>query len=263
MSAETSRIGASVSDRADLLLLLSVTLPPIALNVFGPLVDEVTIETTYGTVGPIGLREREDGRAVWVEPYSGGPRRTDPRATIIAAAQLGSRQILAWDTAIALDSELQRGQVAIVGDYIDWTCRSRSTFSRSDTPSEQIAFVSRRPAFCTRMTDALRQALPDAADVVYLAVDGPRRETAAEARMMRAWGADVTGLNLVPEVSLAQEAGICFGGMVTIADLAADQAQPQAHGEVRASLGAALSVLPALIDELSLPGECLCATTVG
>jgi len=262
MSAQTSA-SAIVSGRADLFLLLSVTLPPAALNVLGPLLDEVTIETAYGSVGPIGLRECESGCAVWVEPYSGGPRRTDPRATVIAAAQLGSRQILAWDTAIALNPNLQRGQVAIVADYIDWTRRVGGTFARSDIPVEQVTFIARRPDFCTRMSDVLRRYLPDAPDVVYLAMDGPRRETAAEARMLRTWGADVTGLNLVPEVSLAHEAGLCFAGMVTIADLSADRAQPHAQGEVRASLGAALSVLPTMIYQMSLPGECSCAATVG
>lgn len=249
-----------VEGRADLILLLSVALPPAALDVLGPLVAERRVETAYGAVGPIGLRAAAGRPAVWVAPYSGGPQRTDARATILAAAQLGVRQVLGWDAGIALGPRLARGQVAVVSDYIDWSRRCTNTFTSADTSVEQIANLAYRPAFCPRMRRALLDVLPDAEEVVYLAVDGPRRETAAEARMFRAWGADVIGQNLSPEVALAQEAGFCYAGLVTIAELAADQERARPHGEVRASLGAALAALPEIIQQVSAAeGECGCA----
>ena len=255
-----------ITDRehgADTILLLSVSLPPVALDTLGPLVAEKTLVTPYGQVGPLGLRAPASGPALWVGPYSGAPGRTDPRATIIAAAQLGLRQILAWDLGIGLDPRLSRGQVVIVSDYIDWTRRCNNTFADADTSVEQIANVTRRPAFCPRMTETLRQTIPDAVDVVYMAVDGPRRETVAEARMFHGLGADVLGQNLAPEVSLAQEAGFCYAGLVTIADLGADQVQHSPQGEVRASLGSVLTVLPDFIEQISRPGDCGCAATIG
>ena len=248
--------------QADILLLLSVALPPAALDMLGPLAEERTVNTVFGMVGPLGLRSGESGPSVWVEPYSGAPGRTDPRATILAAVQLGVQQVLVWDFCVALSPELQRGQVAIVVDYIDWTRSQHTTFADADTSVEQIANVAARPALCPRMTQALRETIPDAMEVVYVAVDGPRRETAAEARMYRMWGADVVGQNLSPEVALAQEAGLCFAGLVTVADLSADRASPEPHGEMRASLGTALNGLPALIKRFGQPGECTCASTV-
>ena len=185
------------------------------------------------------------------------------RAAIIAAAQLRLRQVLAWDSGIGLDPQLGRGQVAIVCDYIDWTRRQAGTFAGAGTSVEQISQLVRRPALCPRMTDALHRAMPEALDVVYVAVDGPRRETAAEARMFRAWGGDVLGQNLAPEVALAQEAGFCFAGLVTVSALGADQLQPIPHGEMRASLGTALAALPEFVEAVSRPGECDCAVTVG
>ncbi len=249
--------------QADLFLLLSVALPPATLDMLGPLVEERTIETKYGPVGPLGLRATEKGPAVWVEPYSGAPERTDPRATILAAVQLGLRQILAWDSCMGLKPELERGQVVIVSDYIDWTRRQPNTFADAATSVEQIANVAQRPALCPRMTAALRETIPDVVDVVYLAVDGPRRETAAEARMFRSWGADVLGENICPEVALSQEAGLCFASLATVVDLASDQVQPVPHGEMRASLGTALTALPLLIERFNQPGECTCAATIG
>ena len=258
-----SQSPAGNEPQADLLLLLSVPLPPVALDALGPIVAEKTVDTPFGQVGPLGLRAPEGRPALWVEPYYGTPARTDPRAAIIAAAQLGLRQILAWDSGIGLSPQLARGQVAIVSDYIDWTRCQPHTFAGADTSVEQIAQVIQRPVFCPRMTAGLHQTMPDAVDVVYVAVDGPRRETAAEARMFRAWGGDVLGQNLSPEVALAQEAGFCYAGLVTIADLGADQVQPAPHGEVRASLGTALAALPAFIQIACRPGECDCAVTMG
>lgn len=253
----------TIEHPADLILLLSVSLPPAALDILGPLVAEETVDTPFGQVGPLGLRAADGRPAVWVEPYSGSPARTDPRATILAAAQLGLRQIFAWDSGIGLNPEVARGQVLIVSDYIDWTRGRQNTFAGAETSLEQIAGTAQRPAFCPRMTEALRHTLPEAAEVIYLAVDGPRRETPAEARMFRSWGADVIGQNLAPEVSLAQEAGFCFAGLVTVAELGADRQPAEAHGEMRASLGSALAALPAFIERVSKPGACTCAATIG
>ncbi len=248
--------------QADLSLLLAVFLPPASLDTFGPLVAERTIDTPFGSVGPIGLRARRQGPAIWVHPYCGSPARTDPRAAIYAALQLGVRQILTWDTCVSLTPALCRGQIAIVSDYIDWTRRLPHTFAGAAVSLEQIGQYAQRPAICPRLAAALHQILPQAVEVVYLGVDGPRRETAAEARLFAQWGADVVGQNMVPEVALAQEAGLCYAGLVTVAELGADQAQPDPGGEVRAALEAALAALPAFLDHVSPPGPCPCAATL-
>lgn len=249
----------SENPQADLSLLLAVFLPPAALDMFGLLVAERMLETPFGRVGPVGLRAREHGPAVWVHPYSGSPVRTDPRATIHAALQLGVRQLLAWDACVSLTPTLQRGQIAIVSDYIDWTRHLPDTFVSTAAPLEQASRFAQPPSLCPRLAAALHQTMPDAVDVVYLGVDGPRRETAAEARMFAQWGADVAGQNLVPEAALAQEAGLCFAGLVTVAEVGANQAQPHPHGEVRAALGTALAALPKFLDLVSPPGACGCA----
>ncbi|MEZ4836907.1 MAG: hypothetical protein R2873_33755 [Caldilineaceae bacterium] len=56
---------------ASLLLLLAVVLPPRTLDVLGPVVEERTVETRFGTVGPLALRRSPEGADVWVQPYSG------------------------------------------------------------------------------------------------------------------------------------------------------------------------------------------------
>jgi 5'-methylthioadenosine phosphorylase len=256
---EGNKISGFVVDQADWLILLSVLLPPAAMNELGMVAMERTLETPFGMVGPLALRRIPHGPSVWILPYTGAATRTDPRATIYAAHMLGVRQIVAWDTVIALNPVLPRGQVAVMADYVDFT-RGPGTFdgappSLPPNPDAPLRVV------CPRLTNALRRAVPFAVEIVYVGIDGPRRESAAEARIFRQWGADVVGQNMIPEAALAQEAGICFAGMVTVAELSAERTQTPPRGEVRASLEATLTMLPAMLAIASAE-TCDCLGTV-
>jgi 5'-methylthioadenosine phosphorylase len=253
------KISQFVVDQADWLILLAALLPPAAMDELGVVAAERTLETPYGMVGPLALRRVPQGPSVWIMPYTGAATRTDPRATIYAAHALGVRQIVAWDTVVALNPVLPRGQVAVMADYIDFT-RGPGTFD-GEPPSLPPNPEAPLRAVCPRLTGALRRAIPFAVNIVYVGIDGPRRETAAEARIFRQWGADVVGQNIVPEAALAQEAGICFAGLVTVAELSAERTQAPPHGEVRASLGATLSLLPTMLAIASAE-TCDCLGTV-
>ncbi|MEZ4870294.1 MAG: hypothetical protein R3C14_53685 [Caldilineaceae bacterium] len=246
--------------KPDLLILIAVLLPPKTLDIFGRVLDEQTITTPYGAVGPLALRMPAAGPAVWVQPYTGLPTRTDPRATLYAARVLGVHYVLNWDTGIALNPVLQRGQSAIAIDYIDWTRRQPHTFDLVSAHPGGLDSKLRHPPFCPHMVGALHQVLPQAPYIVYLGVDGPRRETPAEARLFRNWGADVLGQNLVPEVALARELELCYAGLVIIGDRSADQAPVRAHGEVRQGLEQTIQALPAYVNLLGALPTCNCAS---
>ena len=113
------------------------------------------------------------------------------------------------------------------------------------------------------MRAALQNTLPSAFQGVYLGIDGPRRETAAEARMFRHWGVDVLGQNLVPEVALAQELGLCYAGLITVVDYSADQMAPTFDGEVRHNLEAMTGALPTFIEKIGQPRACDCGASFG
>ncbi len=250
-------------NNANLLILIAVLLPPKALDILGKVVDERTLQTPYGDFGPLALRVAPGQPAVWVGPYTGLPTRTDPRATLIAAGLLGLQRVLIWDEGVAVNTTLRRGQTTVVTDYIDWTCHQPATFS-ADKHVHMISHADTEsklpgPPFCTQINAALCQVLPLIPQVVYLGVDGPRRETAAEARMFRLLGADVVGSNLTPEAALANELGLCFAGLVTIGNRSADQPMLDPQGELRTGLEATLQVLPDFIRVLDTLPTCLCA----
>lgn len=240
---------------ANLLLLIAVVLPPRALDVLGPVVEERSLETHHGVVGPLALRRSEQGMGVWVQPYSGLPSRTDPRATLLAAKHLGVQRVLNWDASVAVNPLLSPGQPALVVDYIDFTRHQPQTYFES----EGIGAIDQDPPVCPQMTAALSNALGRAPGGVYLGVDGPRRETAAEARMFRLWGVDMIGQNIVPEITLATELELCYAGLVTIETLSADQAPPVRQGEVRRGLELVIRALPDFVHALAEPSTCGCA----
>ncbi|MBK8050569.1 MAG: hypothetical protein IPK16_27765 [Anaerolineales bacterium] len=243
---------------ATLLILVAVLLPPRALDALGQLVEERVILTPYGEAGPLALRVMPDGLATWVQPYSGLPTRTDPRATIYAARQLGVRRILNWDMGIGLNTLLQRGEPFIVDDYISWVNHQADTFFSEAPMGMDVNAANLRTAFCPELTRQLRELMPGAPQGVVLGADFLRRETAAEARMFRMFGADVLSYNLVPEVALAQELGICYAGLVTVSALGADRPAVAAHGELRQTLHAVVDLLPTFAAMASQPPTCHC-----
>ena len=243
---------------ANLLLLIAVLLPPSALDMLGEVVDERTYLTPYGEAGPLALRKLSDDLAIWVQPYTGLPTRTDPRATIFAARQLGVQRILNWDMGIAINPVLQRGQPVVIDDYIGWTSHQADTYFSAAHTGLDINYGSVRAPFCPEMGAAIQQLLPGLPEAVAVGVDFLRRETRAEARMFRSWGADVLSYNLAPEVALAQEMRICYAGLVTISGYAADRIQSEPMGEVRASLNTTLQLLPAFAEMVARPRRCAC-----
>jgi purine nucleoside phosphorylase len=246
----------------DLLLLLAVVLPPVALDHLGEVVDERTLSTPFGGVGPLALRQMSSGERIWVQPYSGLPSRTDPRATLLAAKKLGVQRVLNWDAGIGINPMLSRGQAMIAVDYIDFTRHQPTTFFTQ----EGVPALPQDPPICPQMTNALFDALAPLMPIpagVYVGVDGPRRETAAEARMFRAWGGDVLGQNLVPEISLAGELGLCYAGLITVEHLSADQAPLPSRGELRQGLGLVLAGLADFVRGLGREVECTCGSRAG
>lgn len=241
-----------------ILLLTAVYLPPRALDELGLLVEERTVRTPYGDVGPLACRRAADGSATWVQPYSGLPTRTDPRATLLAARTLGLQRILMWDVGAGINHALRRGQTAIAVDLIDWTRHQPDTFHRAPEGESLPPASEETATFCPECTQVLHEAYPTAPPAIVVGVDGPRRETIAEARMVRAWGGDLLCNNVAPEAYLARELGLCFAAIVTVNSYSRDQKRPSIEGEVRSGLEFTLQRLPAVLRRLGEPRACRC-----
>jgi purine-nucleoside phosphorylase len=86
---------------------------------------------------------------------------------------------------------------------------------------------------------------------VYVAVPGPSLETRAEYRMLRAMGADVVGMSTVPEVIVANHAGMRALGISIITDQCLpDALEPADIGRIIETAGRAEPALSRLIGAL-------------
>lgn len=86
---------------------------------------------------------------------------------------------------------------------------------------------------------------------VYVAVPGPSLETRAEYRMLRAMGADVVGMSTVPEVIVANHAGMRALGISIITDQCLpDALEPADISRIIATAGRAEPSLTRLIRSL-------------
>ncbi len=223
----------------DLLLLLAVPVPPRDLDLLGALESERDVETPYGKVK--GLARRNFGeRGLWVLPYFGKPDRTDPRASIWAAMEVGARWVIGWESVRSLSSRFLPGDNLIPHDYIDMVRHQPETLCSSQ------GHAGYSEPFCPAARRALLRMLPSAyPGGVYLAVDGTFQETPSEALAYERLGGDVMGINLVPEAALAREIGLCFGAVLTVFDSASNR--PYRNGAKAASIGLR-KVLMALPD---------------
>ena len=111
------------------------------------------------------------------------------------------------------------GVTCLVSDFIDFTKLRESSFRMEH---RLVRHAGMDDVFDGRMTGALEEVIlgekiPYEGRVNYACVDGPRHETAAEARMMRALDAQVIGSTLVPEAPLCREVCIKYASIGIIA----------------------------------------------
>lgn len=183
--------------------------------------ETLTVETPYGGVAlelaPLGDREllllsRHD------RDHSVPPHRIDHRAHLHALRAAGAQAVLATASCGSLRREWGPGTLVVPDDYIG-PFHAATFHDRFD-----VAPVHIIPGF----DDRLRRLLIVAAEAgghparsggVYLQTSGPRLETRAEVRMFKLW-ADLVGMTLGAEATLAKEAGLPYAALCRVDNLA-------------------------------------------
>jgi 5'-methylthioadenosine phosphorylase len=153
------------------------------------------------------------------------PHRVNYRANVDALRSLGAEAIVTVSSVGSLREELPPGTFVLPSQFIDFTKGRPTTFFDGG----RVYHVSLADPFCPdlrrRAADAGRVAgTPFAEGKTYICVEGPRFSTRAESALFRTW-ADIIGMTLVPEVTLARERGLCYAclAMVTDFDVWADR----------------------------------------
>jgi 5'-methylthioadenosine phosphorylase len=188
----------------------------LARERLGTIADVLVKETPFGCSTPI-LFMQHGPRRFFLVPRHGEReyRVTAPfvnyRANVWALKELGVERIVAWTGPGSLTPGFRIGDLVLPEDLIDMTRNRAGTFFEN----KGIGILRQSPTFCPTLAAALDQVLTEMAlrpgrGAVYVVSEGPRLETRAEARALRAMGGDLVGMTLAPEAFLARELEMCY-----------------------------------------------------
>jgi len=191
-------------------------------------VREVEIATPFGPPSDAIIIGEIDGVAVAFLPRHGRghvhmPTEVPYQANIYALKSLGVQNIISISACGSLRENLRPGDVVIPDQVFDFTKLRKSTFFGQG----QVAHVSVADPYCPELSARVADAAASVAEAssrrvhrggTFIAIEGPRFSTKAESRVFRAWGMDIIGMTVCPEVFLAREAGICYATMAHITD---------------------------------------------
>ncbi|MEM2114110.1 MAG: MTAP family purine nucleoside phosphorylase [Candidatus Caldarchaeum sp.] len=174
------------------------------------------IKTKYGLTSPIKTLKLDGQKYAFV--FRHGVEKieiTAPfvnyRANIYALKSLGVSRIVSFNTVGSLTKDVKVGDVILCDDFIDLADHMRRTFFTA----KKSRHVRMHPAFCPDLMQKLLEVggflggrLKNGG--VYVCVNGPRLETAAEIRYLRIIGGDVVGMTMATEANLARELDMCY-----------------------------------------------------
>ena len=188
----------------------------LARERLGTISDVLVKETPFGCSTPILFMQHGERRFFLVPRH--GEREyqvTAPfvnyRANVWALKDLGVERVIAWTGPGSLSPDLKIGDLVLPDDLIDMTRNRPATFFEN----KGIGILRQSPMFCPTLGGALEQVLTEMAlrprrGAIYVVSEGPRLETRAEARALRAMGGDLVGMTLAPEAFLARELEMCY-----------------------------------------------------
>jgi len=189
--------------------------------------EEVKVDTEYGDPSDTyrifnfkGLQYfflNRHGRS-----HSYPPHKVNYRANIEGFCKLGIKNIVAITATGGINRSYKPGDIIIPDDAIDITSGRAHTFFDGN----EINHIDTTEPFCQRLRGIVLNAA-ESADIdvndggTYICTNGPRLETKAEIKAYDRWGADLVGMTVFPECSLARERELCYANMSVITNYAA------------------------------------------
>jgi 5'-methylthioadenosine phosphorylase len=187
-------------------------------------VAERAVSTPYGDPSDAVVEGRLGETVLLFLPRHGRGHRVPPhainyRANICALKLLGATHVVSVSAVGSMRSDIDRGHVVVVDQYIDLTRRRVSTFFDSDV----VAHVSMADPVCPALARACAAAATRAGATVhqggtYVCIDGPQFSTRAESQLYRSWGVSVIGMTSMPEAKLAREAELPYATLAFSTD---------------------------------------------
>jgi len=160
------------------------------------------------------------------------PHRVAYAALAHGLAQVGAKFCLATAAVGCLRPAWKPGTLVACSDFLDFTNRNLTLFDREVVHRDFTdPFSPRSRAAMVEAAGAL--GIPIEPKGVYMGLNGPRYETPQEIRTFAGLGADLVGMTASSEAILLREAGIDYGCLAIVTNLAAGISEtPLSHDEV-------------------------------
>ena len=180
--------------------------------------SEKEVDTPYGkaylTIGKI-----KDVDVVLVarhgKEHTITPTNVNFRANMSALKDAGRTHIIATTAVGSLREEIERGDLVILDQFIDFTRHRPVTFHEKFESAEKAAHTSMAEPFDENLRNVLintceELGLKHHKKGTVITIEGPRLSTKAESKMFRLWGADVVNMSIAVEAILANEVGLPY-----------------------------------------------------
>jgi len=188
--------------------------------------EDITNETPYGMPSsPVASGTINDVPVLILarhgRKHQFSPTQVNNRANIHALKELGATHIIATTACGSLKTEIERGDMIILDQFIDFTKHRINTFHESFENGINHALMA--DPFDSKLRTLLFQTAQKLAYRVHekgtvVTIEGPRFSTRAESHMFRGFGADVINMSTAPEVALAVEAEIPYAAVAMSTD---------------------------------------------
>ena len=184
--------------------------------------NEINVDTSYGKPSSsLKLGKIHDVDVVLIarhgREHTIPPTQVNYRANIQALKDQGCSHILSTTACGSLREEIERGDLVILDQFIDFTRLRKISFFEEFVPGDM-----KHTPMADPYSEELRKILIGTAKELNLkyhetgtviTIEGPRFSTRAESHMFRIWGADVINMSIAPETILANEANIPYAAI--------------------------------------------------
>ena len=216
-------------------------------------------EGTVGGVRTLFLARHGPGHTI-------PPHRVNYRANIDALRSLGAEAVITVSSVGSLREELTPGTFVLPSQFVDLTKQRPTTFYDGG----KVYHVSLADPFCPDLSRTAAEVgrkvgVPFTERKTYVCVEGPRFSTRAESAFFRTF-ADVIGMTLVPEVTLARERALCYVALAMVTDFDVWADRPVDAHEIAATMRQNVDrvgrVLAELLPRAATPPTCACSSAL-
>lgn len=186
-------------------------------------------QLVYGTLGGKKVLAMQ-GRFHYYEGYS----LEEVTFPVRVMKELGVHSLVVTNASGGVNMNFEPGNLMMITDQINFTGVNPLHGPNDEDLGPRFTDMSH--AYDEEYQKLIRKVAQEQAvdlkEGVYMGFSGPTYETPAEIKMARTLGADAVGMSTVPEVIVANHAGLRVLGIACITNLAAGMQANLNHGEV-------------------------------